>query len=130
MSHPYQASVKSNDELQQGLFPSWHNRRHSHTSEQILENGSRKSGSFEVLKDLVKKQQDEDEKKKQENKLQQQADNPEVSSKIKSIVKDTTSGPAVVVHDMSNDGDNNTKETTALKKRPSVRFKEDNFIKN
>jgi hypothetical protein len=124
MSHPYQASVKSNAELQQGLFPSWHDRRHSHTSEQILEAGRRKSGSFEALQKVVKqKQSEEDEKRKKS--VQEQVEDQDISNKITSIVKDTTSGPAIITNEL--EGNN----STPLKKRPSVRFKEDsNFIKN
>ncbi|GAN06986.1 hypothetical protein MAM1_0144c06476 [Mucor ambiguus] len=57
--HPYSASVPANEQhdLQQSLFPSWHNRRHSHTTDMILEEGQRKSGSFEALQDMVQKHQ-------------------------------------------------------------------------
>jgi hypothetical protein len=56
--HPYLSSVPQNDQckLRQGLFPAWHNRRHSDTSDKILNESERKSGSFDALINFVETQ--------------------------------------------------------------------------
>jgi hypothetical protein len=63
--HPYQASVPANDSrgggMQQSLFPAWHDRRYTNSANQILEEGKRMRGSFELLQGLVNEKQKEEE---------------------------------------------------------------------
>ncbi|KAG2203021.1 hypothetical protein INT47_013237 [Mucor saturninus] len=62
MQHPYQASVPTGKSIQQSLFPSWHDRRHTVSADSILE-GNRKSGSFELLQGLVREKELEEQDK-------------------------------------------------------------------
>ncbi|CEP10280.1 hypothetical protein [Parasitella parasitica] len=129
--HPYSASVPTSDrqELQQSLFPSWHNRRHSHTTDMILEEGRRKSGSFEALQDMVKKQQS------QQDQDDDQPDDVLTATKAsKHELSNTTPGPSILIHEPDNGTSTNADEKKP-KIRRSVKFdaKEDdgsNFIKN
>ncbi|EPB88711.1 hypothetical protein HMPREF1544_04470 [Mucor circinelloides 1006PhL] len=131
--HPYSASVPASEQhdLQQSLFPSWHNRRHSHTTDMILEEGQRKSGSFEALQDMVKKHQsqqddsdDDDEKHKEDAHVKATTDKSN---------KGTPPGPSILIQEPDQDGAAGDKKQPKL--RRSVKFDagEDdgsNFIKN
>lgn len=59
MQHPYQASVPTGKCIQQSLFPSWHDRRYSGSADSLLE-GTRKSGSFELLQGIVKEKEQQE----------------------------------------------------------------------
>lgn len=132
--HPYQVSAPANNEpMQQSLFPSWHDRRHSHTSDAILEEGERKSGSFNKLKDIVtEKQKQEDEQEKDDDKaIPNITISKGTSDKIKFIVKDTTSYPPASVLNNSELTKKDEPEKPVRRSR-SVRFNDDNesqFIK-
>ncbi|KAK4521954.1 RNA polymerase II holoenzyme cyclin-like subunit [Mucor velutinosus] len=135
--HPYSASVPASEQLdlQQSLFPSWHNRRHSHSTDMILEGGQRKSGSFEALKDMMQKHQsqkdDPDDDEQPKDKMRVAANNDNKSTPV-------PPGPSILIQEP------NQKETTAAdsnekKKQPKIRrsvkfnAEEDNgsnFIKN
>lgn len=106
--HPYQATLSSNQYIQQSLFPSWHNRRHSNSSDAILEEGERKRGSFDRLQDIVnEKKKEEDEEERRQNNDDGDNETPkiyitkDISDRVKSIVKDTTSYPPSIVIDNS-----------------------------
>lgn len=125
--HPYSASVSASEQkdLQQSLFPLWHNRRHSHTTDTILKKGKRKSGSFEALQDMVQKQQS-----------QQDDDNEDGDLKVQ-VAKDKDNAPpvpSVLIHEPTNETTTNADEKKP-KIRRSVKFtdQEDdgsNFIQN
>ncbi|CAO3624619.1 unnamed protein product [Mucor hiemalis] len=145
--HPYQATVSTNQSIQQSLFPLWHDRRHSHSSDAILEEGERKTGSFDKLQDIVKeKQKEEDEEEEKEDDMEDvdfYSETPKIditkatSDRVKSIVKDTTSYPPSIVIDnselgetappagiMTNDSDKKVRRSR------SVKFNDDSqFIK-
>lgn len=130
--HPYSAAVSANEQkdLQQGLFPLWHNRRHSHTTDMILEKSKRKSGSFEALQDMVKKQQsqqDDDNKDDDDN-----DDNVKITAAKN---KDSTpQGSNIFIYEPTNETTTNADEKMP-KIRRSVKFTDEeddgsNFIKN
>lgn len=62
MQHPYQASVPTGKSIQQSMFPSWHDRRYTVSADSILE-GTRKSGSFELLQGLVREKELQEQEK-------------------------------------------------------------------
>lgn len=144
--HPYQATLSSNQSIQQSLFPSWHDRRHSSSSDAILEEGERKRGSFDRLQDIVnEKKKEEDEEEQREKNDDGDDETPkihitkDISDRVKSIVKDTTSYPPSIVIDNSEltetaDNDTTAPPTTGkmangsdkkVRRSRSVRFNDD-----
>ena len=144
--HPYQATNPANEPIQQSLFPAWHDRRHSHTSDVILEEGERKKGSFDLLQGIVnekKKEEDEEERSgNQEENVPAIEVSQETSNKVKSIVKDTTSYiPSIILDNSELSKDNDDSKSTEnkgtmnvtskgedsapVRRSRSVRFKED-----
>lgn len=130
--HPYSASVPASEQhdLQQSLFPSWHNRRHSHTTDMILEEGQRKSGSFEALQDMVKKHQSQQDDSDDDEKHKEDAHVKAITDKSN---KGAPPGPSILIQEP--DQEDAADDKKQLKLRRSVKFDagEDdgsNFIKN
>lgn len=92
MQHPYQATVSTSKPIQQSLFPAWHDRRSSNSANTLLE-GTRKSGSFELLQGIVKEKEQE----------QEEQDKPLPSLPSKNVPEkvncnETTSVPSILVN--------------------------------
>ncbi|KAG2193407.1 hypothetical protein INT46_003490 [Mucor plumbeus] len=135
--HPYSASVSASEQqdLQQSLFPLWHNRRHSHTTDMILEKSKRKSGSFEALQDMVQKQQSQqDDDNKDDDNKDDDDDDDDVKITTAENKDNKPPGPSIFINKPTNETTANADEKKP-KIRRSVKFtdKEDdgsNFIKN
>jgi Cdc6-like AAA superfamily ATPase len=89
---PNQATVPTSKPIQQSLFPAWHDRRSSNSANTLLE-GTRKSGSFELLQGIVKEKEQEEE---EQDKPLPSLPSKNVPEKVN--CNETTSVPSILVN--------------------------------
>ncbi|KAI8982389.1 hypothetical protein BDF20DRAFT_835015 [Mycotypha africana] len=142
--HPYYPYSQEGCQMQQGSFPSWHNRRYLPAVDVVLEGGGRKKGSFNALQQFVneRQRQEDDQKRRlsgQEHARQQKQQNncidnnsgtnkdgkiplvnDDTSRKIGSLVKDTTSGPARFAHATAAENTAESESDNYTQTRPSA----------
>lgn len=133
--HPYQASVPASEQkspIQQSLFPAWHDRRYTRSSDAILEGGKRMPGSFELLQGLVNEKQKEEDEENKRRASAAAASNP-LSIRTKGLNKHdngiATPLPSIlVVNDQKLKAEaptEETKEASSVRRSQSVRFNDE-----